>query len=446
MLLLACIFVLAASADAAFADPPTIRITSPADGAVLRDATPTLRGITSDYPLEEEPFDPVRVVIREADGGAAVQALEATSPTSEFTGFWSVVATPLADGSYTAQAEQTGFGERGTSNPVSFTIDRTPPQVTLTQPADGSSFSGGSVTVGGAAGGASGDAATISVQLFAGSTVAESALETLVVPASSGGWSAAIAQLALGTYTVQATQRDAAGNTGVSALATFAVVAPPAPPGPTAAFSWVPSSPLVGESVALVSSSTDLASPITGFAWALTPSAPFTAGKPVLMTSFSTPGPHVVRLRVTDAAGHSSVATESVPVKARPAVLMAPFPIVRIAGSLTAKGARIKLLTVQAPVSARVTVLCRGRGCRTKSETRWAKASSKAKHKPSSVLLSFRRFQRSYRAKTVLTILVAKPGKIGKYTTFLIRRHKLPARTDACIVAGDSHPIPCTSS
>jgi hypothetical protein len=245
---------------------------------------------------------------------------------------------------------------------------------------------------------------------------------------------------------VQATQRDTAGNVGVSAPASFTVTPPAGPPAPTASFSWVPSAPLVGESVALASSSTDLASPITGFAWALTPSAAFVPGNSLLLTSFSTPGLHQVRLRVTDAAGRSSIATEDIPVKARPAVLMSPFPIVRIAGSLTAKGARINLLTVQAPVSAHVTVLCRGRGCRTKSETRSATVSTNAKRKTSSVLLSFGRFQRSYRARTVLTILVSKPERVGKYTTFVIRRHKLPVRTDACVPAGGSTPIPCASS
>jgi hypothetical protein len=442
-------FALAASAGAALAAAPHITVEGPRDGAVLRDSTPTLRGSTSDTVdvFENEMFDPVIVHIDEAEGGAAVQKLEAASSVPQYSGFWSVAAASLADGSYTARAEQTNeAAETGKSDPVSFTVDTTPPQVTLAQPADGSSSSGGVVTVGGAAGTASGDSSAISVQLFAGGVIAQSPLETLVVQASQGVWSAALAQLTPGTYTVQATQRDAAGNTGASAPATFAVVVSPAPPAPTASFSWVPSSPLVDEGVALASSSTDLASPITGVAWALTPSAEFAAGKPLLLTSFSTPGLHVVRLRVTDAAGRSSIATESVPVKARPAVLMAPFPIVRIAGSLTGNGARINLLTVQAPVSALVTVLCRGSGCRTKSETRSAKISSNAKHKASAVLLSFARFERSYRARTVLTVVVAKPGKIGKYTTFVIRRHQLPVRTDACVAAVGAHPIPCSSS
>ena len=446
--LVAFMLILAVCADAALAEPPHIRIEGPPDGAVLSNPSPTLRGSTSDNVnvLENEMFDPVTVLIAPAGGGPRVQKLEVTSPVSQFSYFWSVAAQHLADGSYTARAEQTNEdAETGKSDPVSFTIDTTPPQVTLTQPADGSS-TGGAVTVGGAAGTASGDASAISVALFAGGAVSQSALETLVVQASQGGWSAALAQLAPGSYTVQATQRDAAGNTGVSAPTTFTVASPPGPPAPNASFSWVPSAPLVGESVALASNSTDLASPITGFAWALTPSAAFAPGNSLLLTSFSPPGLHQVRLLVTDAAGRSSVATESVPVKAPPAVLMSPFPIVRIAGALTSSGAKINLLTVQAPVSAHVTVLCRGRGCRTKSETQSAKASRNAKHKTAAVLLSFGRFERSYRARTVLTILVAKPETVGKYTTFVIRRHKLPVRTDACVAAGGSTPIPCASS
>jgi hypothetical protein len=447
MLVMASMLIFAVFADAALADAPQIRIEGPRDGAILSDPTPTLRGSTSDNVdvLENEMFDPVTVLIDRAGGGPQVQRLEVTSPVSPFSHFWSVAAQHLADGSYIARAEQTNEEKKTGMSEVAFTIDTTPPQVTLTQPATGSS-TGGTVTVGGAAGTESGDSPAISVALFAGGAVGQNALETLVVQASQGGWSAPLAPLAPGTYTVQATQRDAAGNTGVSAPVTFTVAPPPGPPGPTASFSWVPSAPLVGESVALASSSTDLASSITGFAWALTPSAAFAPGNSLLLTSFSTPGLHQVRLLVTDAAGRSSVATESVPVKAPPAVLMSPFPIVRIAGALTRSGAKINLLTVQAPVSAHVTVLCRGRGCRTKSETQSAKASRNAKHKTAAVLLSFGRFERSYRARTVLTILVAKPETVGKYTTFVIRRHKLPVRTDACVAAGGSTPIPCASS
>jgi hypothetical protein len=406
---------------------------------LIKDATPRFSGTA--YTLDElDGFEAVIVTISSEAGRVQTLSTPALNGPD-----WSVVAgEALADGTYTAQAEQGPH----TSAPVEFTVDATPPVVAMTTPSNGSSSSGTSQPIGGTAGTLPGDLPAITIQVFAGESVASPALlQTLVVQASEGKWSAAVGGLGPGTYTAQATQRDQAGNTGSSSAVTFTITSPAPPPaGPTASFSWVPSSPLVGESVALASSSTDLASPISGFAWALTPSAPFTEGKPLLLTSFATPGPHVVRLRVTDAAGRSSIATQSIPVRARRAVLMAPFPIVRIAGALTAAGARINLLTVQVPVSARVTVLCRGRGCRTKSETRTAKASSNPKHKASTVLLAFARFERSYRARTVLTIMVSKPGKIGKYTSFVIRHGKLPVRSDACLAAGGSHAISCSTS
>jgi hypothetical protein len=133
-------------------------------------------------------------------------------------------------------------------------------------------------------------------------------------------------------------------------------------------------------------------------------------------------------------------------VTGRPFVLMQPFPIVRIVGSLTSNGARVSLLTVQAPVAARITITCRGRGCKTKSESRLATTSSKSKSKTGTVLLSFRRFERPLRAGVILRILVSKPGQIGKYTRFVIRSDKPPARSDGCVNPSGSTPIACPSS
>jgi hypothetical protein len=451
------IWIGAVDTGAARADGPSLFIASPENGSTLRDPMPSFEGNTSDGfdPFSPEEFDPVKVHI-EGPGGVVLPEPEATSAEG---GLWSAAVTrPLADGRYVAVAEQTktrawseltGEGSPVTGkSTVQFTIDTTPPHVTLTAPANESSTGGTSVTASGAAGTASGDLPSVSVELFAGSSAGSQPQETLVVGATST-WSATFEGLAPGTYTVQATQNDAVGNTGTSPPATFTVTPPPAPPppaSPAASFVWIPSAPVVGESVSLVSNSTDLASPITGFAWALSPTAPFSPGGSLLTTSFSTPGAHAVRLRVTDAAGGASTTTETVPVKALPSVPMSPFPIVRIAGSLTSRGARIKLLTVQAPLSALVTIRCRGHGCRTKSESRSAIVSSKSKQKPGAVLLSFGRFERSYGARAELEISIVKAGQIGKYTTLVIRKHKAPLRTDACLLAIGGKPFPCTSS
>src|SRR2546430_457530 len=87
--------------------------------------------------------------------------------------------------------------------------------------------------------------------------------------------------LAPGAYTAQAQQRDEAGNAGASQPVTFTVTRPPelSPSPPVASFRWFPAAPRVGETVSLVSTSTDIASSITQFAWALGSNAPFKAGE-----------------------------------------------------------------------------------------------------------------------------------------------------------------------
>lgn len=434
----------------AVADSTNVRIASPLDGSTINNPTPVFTG--AGFILDEEELEELgleqEVTLRIYEGATTVgpQVHDPMSTGASLGGTWSIgPVEALSPGVYTAQAEQ--FGEE--SKPVTFTVDTTPPAVTLTSPANGSSTSSGTEPVGGAAGTAMGDASAIAIQLFAGDTIsAQAPLETLVVQASNGSWSATFGGLGPGTYTAQAAQRDQAGNTGTSGPVSFIVTAPPAPPPPVASFEWFPQTPTTGESVSLVSSSTDIDSPITAFAWALSSNGAFAAGKPVLTTSFATPGGHVVRLRVTDAAGRSSIATETVPVTARPRVLMQPFPVVRIAGSVTPKGARVTLLTVQTPVGARVTVACHGPGCKTKSESRLATVSSKSKSKSGAgvVLLSFHRFERPLRAGVILKVLVSKSGEIGKYTSFVIRRHKLPVRTDACLASASSKPTPCPTS
>lgn len=425
---------------------PQLTFETPSPGSVTHDSTPKLKGTTDDAFNIFEEFDPVSLEIRDGEGREVQRPPVTPERENEL---WSATAAHLPDGMYTAEATQTNlFKETGRAN-VTFTVDTTPPQVSLTTPSNGSSSNGPSQPVGGSAGTASGDLPAITIQLYAGEAIGPQApMVTLGVQASGGSWAATLGGLGPGTYTTQATQRDQAGNTGVTSPVTFTIIAPPAPPAPVASFTWFPPKPMTGENVSLVSNSTDPASPITGFEWALSSTGAFSPGKPVLTTSFATPGAHVVRLRVTDAAGRSSIATQTVPVIARRRVLMQPFPIVRIAGSLTARGARLRLLTVQAPIGTRVTVACRGPGCKTKSESRLATASSKGKNNkaPGAVLLSFHRFERPLRAGAILKILVSKPGEIGKYTRFVIRLHKPPVRKDSCLAAASSKPMPCPTS
>jgi len=191
-----------------------------------------------------------------------------------------------------------------------------------------------------------------------------------------------------------------------------------------------------------VSTSTDPGSPITAFAWALTSNSSFQQGGVILATSFPTPGGHAVRLRVTNAYGLSSTATQTIDVAARRAFLMQPFPVVRIVATQTASGVKLRVLKLQQlPPGARIAVRCKGRGCPIRSERRVAASS-----KQGAAAVKFRRFERSLRFGITLEILVSKPGKIGKYTRFAIRRGKLPARVDMCLDPAGLKPLVCPSS
>jgi hypothetical protein len=60
--------------------------------------------------------------------------------------------------------------------------------------------------------------------------------------------------------------------------------------------------------------------------------------------------------------------------------------------------------------------------------------------------VSFRKFERFLPAGVVLQIRVSKPGKIGAYTRFHVRRRKLPVRSDSCLDLAGVKPIACPRS
>jgi hypothetical protein len=260
---------------------------------------------------------------------------------------------------------------------------------------------------------------------------------------TTGTLTLASTSVAQNGYQYRAMFKNTAG-TATSAAATL-TTALPVPP--TASFTWFPPAPYTGQPVSLASSSTDAASPITGFAWDLAGTGAFAGGGPVLTTSFSSPGGHVVRLRVADARGLSSVVAQTIPVTLPPPIPMLPFPIVRIVGSNSFSGVRLIQLTVLAPVGARITVTCRGRGCPVKRQVRRALPRRHSRHKTTTVLVAFPRFEHALlRTGIVLEIRVWKPGQIGKYTKFVIRRGRLPSRVDLCLNPSNSKPIACPTS
>jgi hypothetical protein len=322
------------------------------------------------------------VTLRVWRGTSASGALaQAPLTVVESGGAWAAgLSKGLSDGTYTAQAEQPAEAP-GDSPGFSDVSIFTIDTVAPTPTLVVPTESTGIETVSGTAGDEPGDDRQIVVELFSGAVVeAGQALETITVNRTEGTWSATFAGLASGGYTAIARQSDEAGNSGESSPGTFVVVVPAS-------------------------------------------AAPATPSAPSMLTN---------TIVVSPPASPSSL------------VLMQPFPIVRIAGAETSYGAKIRLLTVQAPLGSKITVTCKGSGCKTKSESRVATAASKGKS--GTLMLSFPRFERALRVGAVLQIRVSKAGEIGKYTSFTIRRHKLPVRTDACLNPAGPAPIACPAS
>ena len=113
--------------------------------------------------------------------------------------------------------------------------------------------------------------------------------------------------------------------------------------------------------------------------------------------------------------------------------MLSPFPVVRIKGRATPWGARITLLSVRAPLGARVRVRCFGRGCPLRHYGRRARTSAVRVYP----------FQRHLAAGVILEVRVTRGDEIGKYTRFRIRRGAPPKRRDLCLPPFGARPQPC---
>ena len=224
--------------------------------------------------------------------------------------------------------------------------------------------------------------------------------------------------------------------------------------GPPANFTTFPPSPVVGEQVTFVYSSTQATPPDGPPSWDLNGDGQYgDAFGATASRTFPAPGLYAVGLEVVDLDGAVSTSTQLINVHApdagsRPTRqqlrLMSPFPVVRISGRVSAKGARIKHLTIRAPFGSTVMIRCRGRGCpfRRKNET-VALAGAKT---PSKTIRVKRLEHRLLRSGASLKILITRQGEIGKYTRFKIVRGKVPIRTDLCLAPGSTKPEECPST
>ena len=116
--------------------------------------------------------------------------------------------------------------------------------------------------------------------------------------------------------------------------------------------------------------------------------------------------------------------------------LLSPFPVVTVGGSLRPTGTKIDLLSVRAPRGSRVTVRCRGKGCRLKP---LSKVVGRGR-------LRVKAAERLMPAGVALEVLVRRGDRIGKFTRLKLRDNKRPKRTDGCLWPGTAQLAPCPDS
>ena len=242
-----------------------------------------------------------------------------------------------------------------------------------------------------------------------------------------------------GTYTVRLRVN------GVNWSSVYSLFLTVADRPPSSSMAYFPGAPEAEQPVSFVSTSQDPDGTLASQSWDLNGDGVFDdATGPVATYTFPHAGVYTVRLRVVDNDGSEAVGSQLVNVAAKPLAFLSPFPLVRVSGSLTARGVRIARLVVQAPPGARVEVRCRGHGCRRHREIRVV--TPRPGLGPHSFrLLRFRGFERALDAHAVLQISVTNPPMIGKYTRFTIRKGLQPRRRDLCILPGAKRPSRCTS-
>ena len=344
-----------------------------------------------------------------------------------------------------------------------------PPTVTIISPLGGSVGNDQTPTFIGLADPQDG---TVTLRIYSGPTDegAEVQKQSTSLLSPEGAWSLHLSSLDDGVYTARASQTNQALETGISSPVTFRVLtaAPvvtldplePAPGVTAPAFTGSASdtTPVTveifrGSEETLVASATAAG---TGARWRSSDASP-----PLAVGRYT-----AIALQESSLTGNPEGESEAVSFTIRPAPpgpapplpgagpgvlaakvsepprrpsLMAPFPVVRIAGNETRRGVRLRLLRVQQmPAGAQLRVRCTGRGCPVRTLRRMTVAGPRGVEP-----LTLGAFQRPLGFGAVVRIFISKPGEIGKYTRFTVRRGRLPERVDTCLDPSGVTPLPC---
>ena len=227
---------------------------------------------------------------------------------------------------------------------------------------------------------------------------------------------------------------------------------------PAASFLYIPSQPVAGETVTFFSTSTDSDSPIGSQSWDLDADGLYDeASGPSASVTFPLPGSYTVGLLVVDSEGASAVALENVFVVASPSTstqgrssarILSPFPIVRISGSIRKRGIRLRRFTVSVPLGTTITIRCGGHGCPFRRQSRTVPGPPLLTGEAAlTKLIHVRRLERRLiRTGVIVKVFVTRPGAVGKFTRFRVRRRRPPVRSDRCLLPGGFVPVRCPAN
>ena len=177
------------------ASVPGVTLDTPADASATNDSTPTLSGAAGTAAGDSNVIT-VKVYAGAGATGTPVQVRTVGATSGSWT---TVPASALADGTYTARAEQADNVGSGTSEEHSFTVDTVAPRVRLIAPIAGTSTSDPIPAIRGIAGTSPGDADSVTIDLYTGSTTSGDPIQTQVAtPSDDGLWSITPTQLAEG--------------------------------------------------------------------------------------------------------------------------------------------------------------------------------------------------------------------------------------------------------
>ncbi len=176
---------------------PAVTLATPVDGAALNVSRPAVTG-TSEAGAE------LQIELLNAAG----DVVETLTATADLMGMWTATPTmALVDGAYTARATASDrAGNEAVAGPNAFTIDTTAPLLTIATPVAGATLGSRDVLASGATD--AGQAVVLELVDAMGMVVA-----TLQGAGdNAGAFGATFMNLANGSYTINATATDAAGN------------------------------------------------------------------------------------------------------------------------------------------------------------------------------------------------------------------------------------------